>query len=184
MRINMLSFFKILLIPICLFGWLFEDSRSPSVKAFENVLYQSAKLLEKKYNVSAMGSGGSIPEGIIKGFHLTFKKNATLNKEQCRKLLIAMGTDFLNFVNSNQEVRPYLYKYPFEPKDMRLTIFFSYDNDDYIEPPYISVASYRLGDLTYKTQKYDREKDRIQTITEEQESVEDALKILKGNQKP
>ncbi|CDZ81074.1 hypothetical protein BN1013_01602 [Candidatus Rubidus massiliensis] len=179
----MLSFFKIFLIPICLFGWLFEDSRSPSVKAFENVLYQSAKLLEKKHNVSAMGSGGGIPEGVVKEFMLSFEVKGILTKEECRKLLIAMGTDFLNFVNSNQEVRPYLYKYPFEPKDICITLFFRDQNDNFVDYPYISVASYRYGDLTYKTQKYDREKDRIQTITEEQESVEDALKIVKGNQK-
>ena len=176
----MINILKILLITVCLFG-CFKDTRSPATQAFENTLYQSAKALEKKYNVSAMGSGGSAPMGVISNFTLSFEKKGILTKEECRKLLIAMGTDFLNFVNSNQEVRPYLYKYPFEPKDMRLTIFFSYENDDYIEPPYISVASYRLGDLTYKTQKYDREKNRFKTINEERESYEDALKILKGN---
>ncbi|OJU80237.1 MAG: hypothetical protein BGO10_01775 [Chlamydia sp. 32-24] len=177
----MTNIFLSFLIPFCVFGWLFKDSRSPAIQAFDNVLIQSAKILEKKYNVSAMGSGGSAPMDVISNFTLSFQKNAVLNKEECRKLLLAMGNDFLLLVNSNQEVKPFLYKYPFEPKDICVTLFFRDQKDNFVEYPYISVASYRLGDLTYKTQKYDREKNRFKTINEERESYEDALKILKGN---
>lgn len=172
------------LIPICLFGWLSKDTRSPAIQAFDNVLVQSAKVLEKKYNVSAMGSGGSAPMGVISNFTLSFQKNAVLNKEECRKLLLAMGNDFLDLVNSNQEVKPFLYKYPFEAKDVCVTLFFNNEKDEYVEYPYMSVASYRLGNLTYETQHYDRVKDSLKTISKEQESIEDGLKIVKGNQKP
>ncbi|CDZ80231.1 hypothetical protein BN1013_00738 [Candidatus Rubidus massiliensis] len=71
----MISILKILLIPICFFGW-FKDNRSPATKSFDNILMQSAKILEKKYNLSAMGSGGSAPMGVISNFTLSFQKNA------------------------------------------------------------------------------------------------------------
>ncbi|CDZ81083.1 hypothetical protein BN1013_01611 [Candidatus Rubidus massiliensis] len=175
----MLSFFKILLIPICLFGWLFEDSRNPAVKAFENVLYQSAKFIEKKYNLSAMGSGGSVPEGVIKEFTLSFQQKGILTKEECRKLVVSMGLDFLHLINTNKEVRPYLYKYPFEVIDININLFIRDEKGNYVEHPNINVADLFLGNLSYETQHYDRVKDSLKTITEEQESVEDALKLLK-----
>ncbi|CDZ81076.1 hypothetical protein BN1013_01604 [Candidatus Rubidus massiliensis] len=180
----MLSFFKILLIPICLFGWLFEDSRSPSVKAFENVLYQSAKLLEKKYNVSAMGSGGSVPEGVIKEFTLSFQKKGILTKEECRKLVVSMGLDFLHLINTNKEVRPFLYKYPFEPKDICINLFIRDEKENYVEHPNISIADLLLGNLSYETKIVNYETDTFKKISLEKESFEDALKIVKGNQKP
>ncbi|CDZ81073.1 hypothetical protein BN1013_01601 [Candidatus Rubidus massiliensis] len=178
----MYNIFFILLFPLCLFGWLFNDEDA-DLKAFENVLYQSAKFLEKKYNVSAMGSGGSIPEGIIKKFTLSFQMKGILTKEECRKLLIAMGADFLQLINNNKEVRPYLYKYPFEAKDININLFIRDEKGNYVEHPNINVADLFLGNLSYETQHYDQVKDSLKTISKEQESYEEALKIVKGNQK-
>ncbi|OJU80233.1 MAG: hypothetical protein BGO10_01755 [Chlamydia sp. 32-24] len=174
----MINILKILLIPVCLFG-CFKDTRSPATQAFENTLYQSAKALEKKYNVSAMGSGGSAPMGVISNFTLSFEKKGILTKEECRKLLIAMGGDFLQLINTNKEVRPYLYKYPFEAIDININLFIRDEKGNYVEHPNINVADLFLGNLSYETQHYDRVKDSLKTITEERESVEDALKMLK-----
>ncbi len=178
----MLSFFKILLIPICLFGWFFNDEDA-DLKTFENVLYQSAKLLEKKYNVSAMGSGGSIPEGVIKKFTLSFQKKGILTKEQCRKLLIAMVADFLQLINNNKEVRPYLYKYPFEAKDININLFIRDEKGNFAEHPNISIADLLLGNLSYETKTVNYETNTFKKISLEEETFEDALKIVTGNQK-
>ena len=81
-----------------------------------------------------------------------------LNKEDCRKLIIDIGIDFLNLINSDQEVKPYLYKYPFESKDISINLFFRDKKNNFAEFPNISVADFSSDYLSYEIQKVDYDK--------------------------
>jgi hypothetical protein len=100
--------------------------------------------------------------------------------EEARELLMSAGNMFLDAINKDERIRPYLINYPFLPKNIGIEIYFKELNGSNIEEPgKLHVAWLMNGFLTYDDENL--ETKRLQTIREE--TFEEAAEILKESEK-
>ncbi len=92
----------------------------------------------------------SMPGGIVKLLGLDFQVRGPLLREEIRKILIESVHDFLVYVNSDAAVRPYLENYPFEIKNVEITLFFIDAQGLELDDPYIGIAGISRGRLDYQ----------------------------------
>ena len=89
-----------------------------------------------------------------------------------RALLIENALQFAESFNNEKRIRMYLHNFPFELKNIELSIHFHDDKDIKLYPPYITSVSNRSGTIVYS--QYDPiEKSTVL----HKESVDEALKL-------
>jgi hypothetical protein len=64
-----------------------------------------------------------MPGGEVRELGFDYDVEATLSKEDLREILINLGREFLNTIDSDEAVRPYLTKYPFVMNNVQITLF-------------------------------------------------------------
>ena len=152
----------------------------PSIhgKALYGFIAKMGRELGKKYKMSPIGpGGGATPEGIWL-MMLSFEREGNpLTEGEARQLIIDCVDDFLNAVNNDRELKPFLKIYPFTAKNLRLTIF-NYDKKRVLHYfPSIAVVTSSKGEIGYLTE----DPSTIQGYhTEKYETHEEAVAILKN----
>ncbi|CDZ80232.1 hypothetical protein BN1013_00739 [Candidatus Rubidus massiliensis] len=177
----MISILKILLIPICFFGW-FKDSRSIEEKNFDRVMKEGISYIEKKYKLETMGIGGGIPKGLVENFNISFQHKGILDIDELRALILNIAKDFLAIVNSDEKIRPFLAKYPFTDEGLSLRIFVHDKNGYELEHPFFSISCLCGSEIRYETLKKLSSSPYPKTITRKTESYNEAVKILQEQQ--
>ena len=120
-----------------------------------------------------------MPGGTVKLLGLDFQIRGPLPKEEIRKLLIELNREFILLVNSDENVRPYLEHYPFEIKNIEITLFFRDARGMKLNDPHISIAGISRGRLDYQVLT---RTDGIPSVKSESvESYEEALEALKSS---
>lgn len=103
-----------------------------------------------------------------------------LTQRDARKLIINCLNDFLEEVNKNDQLRPFLKVYPFKPENIDMGIINYGAKGEDVFDPYIGTISAYLGKMEYLT--HDPNDDcKYKTII--QETYEEAVAILKKEQK-
>jgi len=113
----------------------------------------------------------------IQEIELRFTSLDALDVDQARKLYVEMMEEFLIRINKHEKIRPHLHNYPFEVKNIKLTISFDDSNrhirgDGHVAHMFIG-RNYTLYYAAYDTEKedfYDLHK----------EDYRDALKIVQN----
>ena len=139
---------------------------------------KTIKIITERYpEIHSPGSGISMPGGPVRKVGLAFDTSGPFTKEYLRKLLIEFAHELLNQINSNEEFRPYLIKYPFTIENVQIIIYNRDKNGERVYDPEIGVADITLGNLTFST--YDPESEYCREKNEFYETYEEALEILK-----
>ncbi len=118
-----------------------------------------------------------MPGGPVRELGLAFDTEGPFTKEYIRQLLIEFAHELLNQINSNEEFRPYLIKYPFTIENVQIIIYNSDKKGEMVFDPEIGVANIMLGKLNFRT--YDPESEYCKTKNEFSETYEEALELLK-----
>ena len=140
----------------------------------DRVINQTANQLEKEKDLSCSGTGGRMM-GDIQAVGLEFQYFHLVNLEESRKLLVYAIQIFLKNINGNKEIRPYLHEYPFNTKNIEITIWI-YQPDGYEPAPgNIQCVTLRSNTLLYKIATLNKSGDW--PILHE-ETYEEALKVL------
>jgi hypothetical protein len=147
----------------------------PSVAMTGKIQKQVAPMLAKKYNMQLCGAGGGMPDGIVNMLALSYDLKRSLTIEQARPILIDCLNTYVNAVNADTELRPYLKNYPFTPKNIEIHIFFQTLDGGQVCDPFLCVASSVRGKLIYNTEEKGQ---KFGYKTEVIETYEDAVKIL------
>ncbi|CDR34241.1 hypothetical protein [Criblamydia sequanensis] len=134
-----------------------------------------AKILHT-YGLKCIGSGGSLMYN-VKKLSMEFQHKGILNKNELRKLLIELTDLFLEEINNNEEIRPYLENYPFTPKNIDITIYIRDSQNQRVFYPNLCVASSLYGKLLFHTN--DEANPIAPFYTTEEETYEEALEKLK-----
>ncbi|WP_154017656.1 hypothetical protein [Criblamydia sequanensis] len=167
------AFFFILTIPKLM-------SQLPLEKNYIYVVARIEKNFEdkilKKYHLRCIGSGGYLMYN-VKSLELAFQHKGVLNKNDLRKLLIELTSQYLEDINSNEEIRPYLENYPFTPKNVDITIYLIDLHKQEIFYPNICIAESSYGTIRFKT--VDEANPIAPFYTTEKETYEEALEKLK-----
>lgn len=151
---------------------------SKSEQAVHNLFDRAAKDFKKKYKMLPVGTNVAMPRGNIKLLGLDFQFYHPLNKETIRQILINCAQEFLTMINSDEEIRPYLKKYPFEMEDINIILFMKDENREEVYDPGISTAQISHNKLTYYTVS---EENTLRYKSRISESYEEALLLLESN---
>ena len=166
-----------LYLVLCLFfiGASNPYDEKKHAKIFYGTLGKVSKLIQKKYKITPIGSGGKAFGGPITQFSLSFNIRAPLSREDLRKILINSSKDFLSIVNSEKEVQPYLVPKPFKLENIKIIIF-NYDKTGRdVFDPLITVAKISDGILSFRSMDPEKE---YTVKNYYNETYEEALKLV------
>lgn len=153
----------------------FTDSRTPSTKMAHKICGEIGKKLKSKYGVKYFGISEEGPSGkyITIGFELSYHR--VLTKDEGRLLLLNCAHDALEVFNSYPQFKPYMANVPFTVDNILINIFIQPPTSWDVYFPDITIFSFSKGYLEYYTKTPQK---RFGYYTEEEESYEDALKIV------
>jgi len=149
----------------------------PYNKIVDNIMSRASKRLVKKHSMRLIGIHEGMM-GCVKMMGFRFQVYRPLSKDEARAMVVDSIQDFLADINQDEKIRQYLEVYPFDLNHVDMMIFI--DTPDYgtYYYPNLCVVTASRGNIRYSTN--DPEK-KYSYKTEETESFEDAVKILKGN---
>ncbi|MBS0605830.1 MAG: hypothetical protein JSR57_02670 [Verrucomicrobia bacterium] len=174
---------RLIFIHIAIFSLLTNSCSQPSnnytepahVKAADKVTSRCTKKIQKEHNIQLIGSGGSMMDDIRKIFlHFTDNKPHTI--EQARKLIIQITEEILLEFNSDEDVRQYLYNFPFTPSNIEIMLSFKrHESNSAIN----SIDFVSKGPSTIDYYNFDKNKEKYVEVSEE--PYEEALQKLHQN---
>lgn len=152
------------------------DQMPESEKIYYEFLNREGKEIGIKFGMRQCGSGGGAKDGLTWLISLSFQRyDSLLTEEEARKLIIEVVYDFLEAVNHDAILKPYLRDNPFTSKNIELTIY-NYDRDKRdVYYPFIGVVSNREGKIGYFTTE---ESNKYRYKTEKYETYDEAVAIL------
>ncbi len=145
-------------------------------------LNRYAKKAYKEKGLVMEGSGGSMMND-IKEFALSFTCPDYLTLDETRKLVVQIIDEFVQQINSDEEIRPRLHTYPLPPNNISLMIGFSDNQYNYPPKEYIAFAYTSEGIINYH--HWDIEKlESVKFCDRYSESINDAVKIVMQEENP
>jgi hypothetical protein len=123
--------------------------KSKKEKIVDQIIQNSFIKINKKTGLIPLGTGAQMMNE-IKMLGLYFNSKNQISIDEARELLVYAAAEFLNEINLNEEVRPYLSQYPFEIKNVEICIY---------TPPIrkhgdLAVVSAAKGFLVYKNHDF------------------------------
>lgn len=109
---------------------------SPDEKAAQALMRTFAKEQKAAKGWTVSGLGSSIPADKICHFTLHFESTQRITLEQARPIYLETLHVFLDRVNKDSNVRPYLVTYPLTFEHITVRLSFS-ENENHMSPPYI-----------------------------------------------
>jgi hypothetical protein len=149
---------------------------SEAEKAVNHLISEIELKLTKKYHMRTTGIVVGMPGGIVKELGIKFQIEGPLSKQALRELLIFSTQDFVDYLNANQKIQPFLEKQPFGIKNVEITLFLIDSSGMNIDHPHIGIAGICRGVLYYLTLK---DSDMPPAKTRTEESYEEAIRILR-----
>jgi len=157
----------------------FSSNSSPADKLTNQLIRRVSQKLSKIYNLklSAIG-GGQDKEGVwlITAMYDLYGK--PLNVKQARIIIVNMVEEYLNEVNNDEKLRPYLKNYPFTIMNLNLDII-TYKNDqtDYFDPDLDTISTIKMN-IDYTTRDPNNPYNYKDSFTEK---YADALEIVRNS---
>lgn len=138
---------------ISIYSFNFGFSQRTKMDIVSNKLTKRiGERLCKKHNMYMVGIGGGAPKGKIDHITVMFGRyQGPLNKDECRELMLDCKKVYLEEINSNDEIRPFLITYPYQPENIDLTILiFNPDGSLVLDPDFCTVSTFKKS-IQYKT---------------------------------
>ena len=152
-----------------------EKSSNPLISQKEalanEVTIKAANRLKKEKDLRPCGFGGGAMYE-IRMLALSFNYYHDLSLEEGRELLLYAVDTFLEEINSNEEIKPYLLNYPFGPKNVEIRIFPRNQNGSSLTSEQFCWITAVGGDFQYNLQNPGSEKTTIAHKETYQEALE------------
>src|SRR5262245_53313320 len=149
---------------------------NPHLNEMKQVEKETVKRLESTYKMYASGSGGGAMYG-INTVMLAFTIERPITVEEARAILVGSMEVYLENINKNKALRPYLEEYPFSPRRVKLEFFTSLPNQ-YEEQKHLKVFSISCGgNIKVPTIRYKFEENgrRVEEFTETFDEAKERL---------
>jgi hypothetical protein len=122
------------------------------------------------------GTGGSMYD-MVRELDLRLETNKSMDKNTARAFLVNSVLDFLEIINSDKAIRPYLIKYPATLENVDVAIFSKDSKGKIAYYPRIAVVSlYPRSTVFFATEDKDT---KFNYKTEEREPFAEAYDIVK-----
>lgn len=145
--------FLILLVMFFIKGCTQNVQNSPynSERTPDGIMHQVAMQLKREKNLIPCGSGGGNGEmNKVRMLYLAFNYYKEMDIEEARTLLIEASNIFLKTINEDAGIQSHLVNYPFQPKNIEMTICFFKPNKKDVNFEKLNIISLRSGKIKYK----------------------------------
>jgi hypothetical protein len=144
-----------------------EYSEAGPGPCVERIIQSSSKCLAARYNMRPIGTSVSMPADNVKRIGVHFEIVGPLTQDQLRPIMVDCVNQFINSMNANEELRPYLHDYPTSIVNVDVVLFVVDSRGGDLPYPNIVVAKTRDSDLLYSTIQWTPErKDFIHVARE------------------
>ena len=159
----------------CLFGCSVSGYQSTVdyEKIADKITANTAKKLQEQKKLCLIGTGGGMMHDIQR-MNMSFQFFQEVDLKEARDLVVYATKEYLEDINSNEKVRPYLHNYPFTAKNITIRIFICKPGGYDVSPGEITIAAANKGNLSYYIDY--PEKHTIKKIYKE--TYEEALKLV------
>ena len=130
---------------------------------------------EKKYQLDCIGTGGRFANNVAK-IEICFIAYRKGSIEEARTLEVTMVEKILSEINSNEKIRSFLNDYPFQPKNIDISIAFHKEDNSRYTDKSVSFIFLSRDKLFYSSE--DPNTGKLIDILEE--PYEEALRIVKS----
>lgn len=131
--------------------------------------------LNEEWGLVPFGTAGQMMDE-IKMLGLSFCYLKPLNLDEAREMLIDAVNQFTSAINANDQIRPYLNKYPFEHDNVLIEIYIFQPGYKEVEPGKLTAIFASEGVLEYKI----RGQVMDTSVTYHKESYDEAVQELKS----
>lgn len=125
---------------------------------------QYIKEIKKKYDLTVCGTGAAMPDD-IKELKLCFEKEGCYSINEVRELYVKVADGFIDLINDDTAIRPYLHEYPFTENNIELGIIFEDEMGHFVNSNYVASVDVINGKIYFKY--YDSKEGRLKNITVE-----------------
>lgn len=172
-KLHIIFIFSFLILSSFLFN---QRKKPPYITIADKITANTINIIEKKYPLTCIGEGGGMMK-CVEMMSISFTCNRILEKNEARRLIVDAAEIYLNQINSNEQIRPYLKNYPFTIENIEIRIFISDAKGYDVYDPNIAVVSVIDKNVLYKTQEKDQKYGYKSRVFE---SYEEAKNIVKG----
>ena len=141
-----------------------------------NLMYRVSNILASRYQLRYLGYS---EEGDKTGYTkigLCFNRYGKLSRDEGRRIIVDSLDIFLNEINSDYKLQPFLINKTFTINNVEITIVISTSEGKEIFYPDVSVFSAHGGKIYYSTYTQDQKF----VYTRESETFEEALRIVEA----
>lgn len=152
-------------ISLLLFQYLNSEKEPGYCKYADKVTQAFKSSVKKQYDLTATMQGGAFMDQ-INAIHLSFhayKKKYSI--DETRELMLACTEEFLDRINANEKVRPFLEHFPFTEKGLELSIYFYEKRFQKVDNNYIAGVHLVNSHLYYSI--FSEEKSMYINVYEE-----------------
>lgn len=135
---------------------------------------KTAKQLKQKLGLIPFGYGGQMMDQ-IQILMLSFQYKHPVTLEEGRRLLVQALIEYLREINSNEKIRKYLKNYPFQPRNIEISIYLRKPDGSSVDQGDFEIIISREGKLEFKFTD-----PNFSTYRTYEETLEEACKILKA----
>jgi hypothetical protein len=137
---------------------------------------KSGAKLEKAYDILHVGYK---MKGKFLHLELCFDVPRKMSKNESRKLLLNCAQEFMNDINANEELRPYLLEYPFTLHNVGINFYLGESDGADLYHPNYSFAACRPRGIEFITTDPVKKCGFKQV---DEETHEEALALIKASQ--
>jgi hypothetical protein len=179
---KMRHLFYIFLLTITSFFTMSMHKANPSSKNIgkpecwrDTIRCEIIEKYTEKYNLEVSAVFGDIIRGVMHDVGVIFRRYQITSKAKARQIIVECVQDFLEKINSCEELQPYLLDRPFTVKNIDILLAILNPDETEVAYPKICIANTRGNKIIYKTSNPEYPYNYI----EEEESFENAVKLVK-----
>lgn len=173
---------NIIVFLMALVSFLFYSKPCVSAMNYSSLVHQpmlkASEEMAEKYNLGIVGQGGGMMYGVERlSLSLSFKNIISI--KEARSLVVNCAQIYINALNSDKTLRPYLAEFPFPLSRITLR-FFLHNPTDTIKPN--ELVGFRLtcgGNIKEPTIYYRTENEKGVPKELFKETYEEAVKQMK-----
>ncbi len=98
----------------------------------------TSQRLKKSYQIQPIGYGMK-QEFLV--LEISFEVRRKISKEEARALLLTCAQEFMDDINANEKLRPYLLEYPFTLSNVGIEFYFRNQDGTFLYDPDLSFAA-------------------------------------------
>lgn len=123
-------------------------STRPQDKMIDRISCRYTSLIQKKFPSLQCHGVGAAAMTDVKELIYGFTSRQHLHPKEASRLVCECAEILLKIVNSDEKIRPYLSKYPFDSKNIRVRIVFSDGiEESFVPKQFVASASVGNGEL-------------------------------------